>query len=275
MKNDERDSSREYLATALDEGTRWTMGTKRDETWRITAQTKLADDTDYGLLTQELAAIVNEEVGDEVGTWHDVTGAVPVFFAAQTALLDSLIRSLGLALLIIAVALMILLRSVRAGLMSSLPGIVPIAFVFGLMSWFGQVLDIGTMLTGSVALGIAVDDILHLLTWFRAAIRDGHSREESVVLALKHCGTAMTQTTLVIGLSLLLLFPADLLLISRFGWVMAALLAMAWLSSVLLLPALLAGPLGKLTEAAELKNRVDDRLPEHRQPVADRELAAA
>ena len=85
--------------------------------------------------------------------------------------------------------------------------------VFGLMSWSGQALNIGAILTGSVALGISL-----------------------------------------IALSLLLLYPAELLLISRFGWAMAALLEAAWVSSVLLLPALLAGPLGRLIENIELNS---------------------
>ena len=59
----------------------------------------------------------------------------------------------------------------------------------------------------------------------------------------------------MIALSLLLLYPAELLLISRFGWVLAALLGVAWLSSVVLLPALLAGPLGRLIEDVELRSR--------------------
>ncbi|MBC7968065.1 MAG: hypothetical protein H7Z17_19315 [Fuerstia sp.] len=66
----------------------------------------------------------------------------------------------------------------------------------------------------------------------------------------------MTQTALVIALSLLLLYPAELLLISRFGWVMAALLRVAWLSSVVVLPALLAGPLGRLIEDVEFRSRI-------------------
>lgn len=253
VKNDEAATSREYLAAAIPEGEEWTLRTPLDETWRISVQTLLGDDLDYGTLTRELREIVDGKVGDTTGIWFDVTGSVPVFFSAQVALLNSLMRSLGLAFLVIAVAMTILLRSVPAGLMSSVPGILPIAIVFGLMSWTGYTLDIGTMLTGSVAMGIAVDDMLHLLTWFRASIREGKSREESVVRALHHCGSAMTQTTLVIALSLLLLYPADLLLISRFGWVMAALLGVAWLSSVLLLPALLAGPLGRLIERQEMR----------------------
>ncbi|GEM_PF-2479910 len=70
----------------------------------------------------------------------------------------------------------------------------------------------------------------------------------------------MTQTTMVMGLSLLLLYPSQLLLIGRFGWVMAALLGIAWLSSVWLLPALLAGPLGRITEGIESHFQVNQSL---------------
>ncbi len=248
IKNGERAASAEYLSVPLPSDDEWTLSDPVDETWRITVQTLLSDDLDYGVLAQQLSSIVEDRLTATTETWFDVTGSVPVFYRAQAALLNSLMRSFGLALFVIAVAMMVLLQSVPAGLMSSLPGILPIAVVFGLMSWRGYVLDIGTMLTGSAAMGIAVDDMLHLLTWFRESIRQGDSREEAVVHALRHCGAAMTQTTLVIALSLLLLFPADLLLISRFGWVMAALLGVAWLSSVMLLPALLAGPLGRMIE---------------------------
>ena len=92
-----------------------------------------------------------------------------------------------------------------------------------------------------------------------------------MIQALQHCGSAMTQTTLVIALSLLLLYPAELLLISRFGWVMAALLGVAWLSSVVLLPALLAGPLGRLIEDVELRSQNLERNAEpHVSPESSR-----
>jgi predicted RND superfamily exporter protein len=168
-------------------------------------------------------------------------------------LLDSLVNSLALTFVLIAITLMFHLRSIGAGLLSGILLALPVAVVFGLMSWSGQVLDIGTMLTGSIAIGIAVDNTLHLINWFRMPLREGKTCEESVVLALQNSGMAMTQTAIVIALSLLLLYPAELLLISRFGWVMAALLAVAWLASVVVLPALLAGPLGRLIERVEFR----------------------
>jgi predicted RND superfamily exporter protein len=268
IKTSEVASSADYLAAPKDPNFVWSVGAPLDETWRITAQTAMIRDLDYQALSRDLTRILSEKTGNTAGLWFSVTGSVPVFYRAQTALLESLTYSLAMTFVLIAIAMMFLLRSIPAGLLSSVIGMLPIAVVFGLMSWCGQIMDIGTMLTGSVALGIAVDDMLHLITWFRVAIQEGKTREESVVVAMGHCGTAMLQTSIVIALSLLLLYPAELLLISRFGWVMAALLGAAWLSSVLLLPALLAGPLGWMI--ADVKGQPRAALPPGPTPLAGR-----
>jgi hypothetical protein len=45
-----------------------------------------------------------------------------------------------------------------------------------------------------------------------------------------------------------MLYSAELLLVSRFGWLMAALIGAALFADLILLPALLAGPLGTIIE---------------------------
>jgi uncharacterized protein len=96
-----------------------------------------------------------------------------------------------------------------------------------------------------VALGIAVDGTLHLLTWFRDGLRRGLDRHEAVVAALGHCGPALFQTSVAVGVGMVVLLPAELTLISRFGWLMAAMIATALFADLVLLPAMLAGWLGK------------------------------
>ncbi len=231
------------------------------QTWRIRAQAYVATDVDYGDLTNELRAIVDEALTDKVGIEQRVTGTVPVFFRAQQELLGSLIRGFWLAFSVIAVAMMIMLKSVRSGLLSMQPAMMPVGLIFGLLSWRGAPLDIGTMLTASVALGISVDGTLHLLTWFRDALRNGHSLEEATAIALQQCGPAMLKTSTVIGLSLLVFYPAEMLLISRFGWVMAALLTAAFLAEVIFLPTLLAGGLGRSIQSTIELRRVAPATP--------------
>ena len=134
----------------------WNPGDPVDEVWRISAQTFVSAETDYGMLTSELGSVVRHELLKHPAVEAHVTGTVPLFFRAQQALLDSLIRSFGLAFAVIAVAMMFLLRGVWSGILCMLPNLLPVGMVFGLMSWSGQLIDIGTMLTASVALGIAV-----------------------------------------------------------------------------------------------------------------------
>jgi predicted RND superfamily exporter protein len=220
--------------------------TNTDELWRITAQVNIMTDCDYSVLTREIDELVRGETKSVAGTNHVVTGMVPLFLETQQAILTSLIKSFLIAFVIIGAVISYVLKSVRAGLVTMLPNVLPISTVFGAISWYGIKVDIGTMITASVALGIAVDGTLHLLTWFRENARNGESQTEAVAHALGHCGPALCQTSIVVGTGLLVLLPADLLLISRFGWLMAAMIGTALLADLVLLPALLSWKLGEM-----------------------------
>ena len=231
-----------------------------DEIWRITAQVSALSERSYAELVGswhqpdshpgDLNVIVQSRLKDHAGTFHVITGMVPLFLQTQEAVLHSLIKSFGLAFCIIGVIMMFVLRSIPSGLITMIPNVLPVGIVFGLISWSGLPVDIGTMVTASVALGIAVDGTLHLLTWFRKGVLDGMSRHESIARALGHCGPALWQTSATVAIGMLMLYPSDLLIVSRFGWLMAALIVMALVADLIVLPALLAGPLGTLIERA-------------------------
>jgi len=228
-----------------------------DEVWRITCQSSILSDCDYAALTTELGAIADTQLttfaaGKPV---HRVTGLVPIFLRTQNALLESLINSFGLALLLVCAVMAVMLRSIPAALYAMIPNVMPVAMVFGLLGWTGIRVDIGTMITASVALGLAVDGTLHLITWFRQLLRQGMSRQEAVARSLEHCAPALWQTSAAIGIGMLALYPVELLLISRFGWIMAGMIFAALWGDVILLPALLAGPLGAVIEAVEKQRR--------------------
>ena len=228
------------------------LNRKGDEVWRITAQTSALSSVDLEVLTKEIDTIAGSHLS-QVGspyTGHVVTGLIPVFLRTQQAVLESLIRSFGMAFVIIAIVMMVVLRSPMAGIFTMLPNLMPVVLVFGLLSWMRLRVDIGTMITASVALGIAVDGTLHLLTWFQQLVRQGMPIDRAVGKALEHCGPAMWQTSAAVGLGMLALLPADLLLVSRFGWIMAALIIAALIADVIFLPALLAGRLGRLIQRA-------------------------
>ena len=242
---------------SLDIGANDTAETVPTEIWRISAQVAIMSDLDYAVLMEDLDKIARSELKliGSPGTDHQVTGLVPVFLRTQQAVLESLIRSFLIAFGVIAVVMMILLKDIWAGLITMIPNLLPVFAVFGLISYYGISIDIGTMITASVALGIAVDGTLHLLTWFKNRLEQGDTREEAVTRSLEHCGPAMLQTSAAIGLGMLTLLPVELLLISRFGWLMASLIAVALVADVILLPALLSSVLGSLIEKTVARSR--------------------
>jgi len=177
-----------------------------------------------------------------------VTGMVPLFFDAQRELFDSLVESFVMAFALIAILMIILLQSWRAGLISMLPNVFPVVVIFGAMGWAGRFVDIGSMMTASVAMGIAVDDTVHFLTWFRRGMHEGMTRHQAVAHAYRRCAMAMTQTTAIAGLSLLVFGFSSFQPVSQFGTLMFVLLIAALVGDLIFLPALLAGRAGKLFE---------------------------
>ena len=222
-----------------------------DELWRITAQVNVMNDNDFNVILADLHRITQDVLKLQPGSQHLISGTVPLFVRTQQAVLQSLLSSFGMAFALIFGVFVVMLRSFWAGLVAMIPNIVPITVVFGIISWTQQRIDIGSMITASIALGIAVDGTLHYLTWVQLAMKNGRSRHDAIVDALVHCGPAMWQTSAAVAIGLLVLVPAELLLIGRFGWLMASMIGVAFVGDIVLMPLLLGGPLGRLFEPAK------------------------
>ncbi len=176
------------------------------------------------------------------------TGVVPVVYKAQRTLLNSLIRSTFWAFAMIAVVMVFVVRNPLAGLLSMVPNVFPVFIIFGMMGWRNVLVDIGSMMTASVAMGVAVDDTIHFLTWFRRGLDRGLDRLESIMLAYRRVGMAMTQTTAIGGLGLSIFAFSTFTPTQRFGTLMLTLLIAALVGDLIFLPALLASPLGRIFE---------------------------
>ena len=111
------------------------------------------------------------------------TGVVPIVYKAQRTLLDSLIESTFWSFVTITPLLMFIARSFSAGMVAMLPNVLPVFVIFGAMGWMGIQVDIGSMMTASIALGVAVDDTIHYLTWFRAELDKSGSRHAAILEA--------------------------------------------------------------------------------------------
>ena len=159
----------------------------------------------------------------------------------------------------IVAVLAVFLRSATAGLLAMIPNILPPLCVFGLFGWLGWPLDVGGMMTASVALGISVDDTAHLLTWFkRAGGQPGATSRTRIDAALARSAAPILRTSLILGLAFVVFALCAFAPIAQFGALLASLLALALVGDLVLLPALLAGPAGRLFGGGMQQNHAAD-----------------
>jgi len=219
--------------------------------WRITAHVPATSQIDHAEALQKiqhelepLLSEIREENHQNIHT--EYTGVMPVVSRTQRILLNDLFKSFLTAFGLVALVMMLVLRNVRAGLIAMLPNVYPAIVIFGTMGWFNIPVDIGAMMTASIALGIAVDDTLHFLTWFRLETSRGHNRAEAVRCSMRHCGRAMIQTTVICSLGMIVFTLSGFIPTQRFAWLMLALLSATLAGDLIFLPALLNSPLGRL-----------------------------
>ena len=150
------------------------------------------------------------------------------------------------AFIIIGLILICLFRSVRCGVLAVYPSLLPVIFVFGIVGWIDLRVEMGTMLTGSAALGIAVDNTVHFITWYRIGHQRGMDRKEATRLAYRKCGSAMFQTSSVCSLGLVTYMVSPFIPTIYFSFFMCALLFSALFSDLTVLPAILLSAWGKI-----------------------------
>ena len=129
-----------------------------------------------------------------------LTGLVPIIMTSLTETEEGMKKSYALALVTITPLMVLLIGSLRGGLSSMVPNLAPILMVVGVMGWLDIPFDVFTVMTGSVAIGLAVDDTIHFLHGFyREFERTGDTRG-SVRRTLETTGEALLTTSVVLAI---------------------------------------------------------------------------
>jgi predicted RND superfamily exporter protein len=245
----------------------WLADENGVDLWRISARVGALQDVDYHTFLAEIRRVVDgvlaepppehwkddksEASPDGVTSWPKgvstvYTGLVPLIYKAQRSLLDGLLWGFVMDLITVTIVMMIAVREWSAGIVLTLPAVFPVFIEFGIMGWFGIIVDTGTVMAPAVALGVTVDDVVHFMLMYRGALREGKSRRESIMVAYQGCARAMYQSWGVIGLGMSVFALSPFTPTQRFGYMMVTLLSAALVGNLIVLPAVLASPLGGL-----------------------------
>jgi len=168
-----------------------------------------------------------------------ITGSVVQQVNVISALTKGLVSSLVLALGVICVIMLIVLRSVRIGLLSLVPNLFPLVLNFGIMGLLSIPLDTSTALISVVALGIAVDDTIHFLTEYNLQRKMGQSISASIEYALLNKGLAIITTSIILCIGFGVLVFSNFVPTLYFGFLSALVMLTALAGDIVLLPAIM------------------------------------
>jgi len=204
---------------------------------RITFKLPWMEAGEYGELSDKLRALIEEELDDSIEI--TITGMVPLFQRTLSAAMSSMATSYIVAFILIAVMMTILLGSVKIGLTSMIPNVLPIIMTIGFMSMVNMPLDMFTMLVGAIVIGLSVDDTVHYFHNFAKYHHQGLSTKESIEQTMLGTGRALIATTIVLSLGFYVYMFASLTNLINFGILAGGAITIALISNIILGPALL------------------------------------
>ena len=145
-----------------------------------------------------------------------------------------------IALVGISLVLVLALRSLRLGLASLVPNLVPGAMGFGIWGWAVGEVGLSLSMVAAMTLGIVVDDTVHFLSKYRRARSElGCTPPDAVRVAFRTVGRALLTTSLVLVAGFVVVSLSSFELNAVMGRLTALVIALALVADLLFLPPLL------------------------------------
>jgi predicted RND superfamily exporter protein len=168
------------------------------------------------------------------------TGMDVMFAHLNIRNIRGMLRGSAVALLLISVVLVLALRSVRMGVVSMVPNLVPATLAYGVWGMTVGQINLAVSVVITMSLGIVVDDTVHFLSKYLRARRErGLDAPSAVHYAFETVGVALTITTVVLVAGFSLLAASHFTPTRETGTLLAITLAFALVVDFLLLPPVL------------------------------------
>ena len=184
-------------------------------------------------------ADANKLKGEEIEIGFIQTGMPIIFTHMDDSLIKSQFQSIVIAIALVALLLMVQLRSFVGGLIAVTPIIVTVLLNFAVMSYLNVPLDIATILVASIAIGVGIDYTIHFTNRFKEEYKKEKSQLKAMEKTLESTGKAILINALSVAMGFIVLLFAQLIPIQRFGWLTATTMVFSAAGAITFLPALI------------------------------------
>ncbi len=204
----------------------------------ILVRTSLSRSSDIATLVEKIETFAAGHLPPELRA-HP-TGNLILLTRTTGSIVSGQIWSLALTASIIFVLMSAMFLSTRVGLIAMVPNVFPLFVFFGLMGATGAELNFGTNIIAAIALGVAVDDTIHIMMRLSKAIRSTADQEQALLETLSTVGKPALYASLVLCLGFFGLCFSTFVPIREFGFLSAITILVGLVGEISLLPALLA-----------------------------------
>jgi predicted RND superfamily exporter protein len=165
------------------------------------------------------------------------TGSGRLFSTLDHYLVVSQLSSFGTAFFTVFGVIFLVFRSLRFGLLTIAPNLLPVLAVLGVMGYLDISMNIATVMVASVALGIVDDDTIHFINRYRREIAAGATTDEAIETATAHEGRASLTTAIINSAGYAVLLLSEYKPTAWFGGLLALTMVTAFIAEVTILPA--------------------------------------
>ena len=166
-------------------------------------------------------------------------GLTHINVAWQEKMVSGMLEAFSGSFIVVLIMMIILFRSLLWGLMSMIPLTVTVGLIYGIIGLIGKDYDMPVAVLSSLSIGLAIDYAIHFLSRAREYSKKYGSWKQAVKPLFNEPARAITRNAIVVGVGFLPLLAAPLVPYQTVGIFIAAILFLAGLSSLLILPALI------------------------------------
>ncbi len=204
---------------------------------RLSIKAPWVDSVEYVELMNELDLLLNDAFQGMATV--SITGTLPILADTITKSIKSSIESYIIAFGVIAILMIILLGSIKFGLLSMFPNLTPIMIGVALMVVLDMPLDMFTILIGAIAIGMVVDDTVHFMHNFNRYYAQTKNVDEAVLLTINSTGRAIFITSIVLSSGFLVFMFASMTNLYNFGLITGTVVLTAMLADLVLIGAMM------------------------------------
>lgn len=203
----------------------------------VQLRVRIADASEVRGLLDELRAYLDARplAGVDVKT----TGMGVLWVSIADYIADSQIRGYLVVFVLIFLFIFLAYGSLKVSVMAMAANLTPILLILGLMGFLEIKLDYMRLLLATIAIGIAVDDTIHLLTRYKVEFNATGDYRLALENALLRVGPAMVTTTIILVVSFLTYLYSDLAVLASFGMLLSGAVFFALIADLFLLPVLI------------------------------------